>query len=171
MDISHVGYATVHTPIRNLHLKNILHVPTAKKNLLSVHHFTTNNHAFMEFYLDFFFVRDQETKKTLLQAKCRGGPYPLPSAYVDSKKHAFGVNKPSLGRWHSRLGHPSFSISQLVINKNNRPCSGEPVKQSICDVCQKAKSHQFPYPKSTSVSSAPLELVYSLLCGDLLLIL
>lgn len=31
----------------------------------------------------------------------------------------------------------------------------------ICDACQQGKSHQLPYPKSTSVSSSPLDLVFS----------
>jgi histone deacetylase 1/2 len=31
----------------------------------------------------------------------------------------------------------------------------------VCDACQKAKSHQLPYPTSTSPSSHPLELVFS----------
>lgn len=31
----------------------------------------------------------------------------------------------------------------------------------ICDACQHGKSHQLPYPKSTSVSSSPLDLVFS----------
>ena len=31
----------------------------------------------------------------------------------------------------------------------------------MCDACQKGKSHQLPYPKSSSESSAPLELVFS----------
>jgi histone deacetylase 1/2 len=31
----------------------------------------------------------------------------------------------------------------------------------VCDACQKGKSHQLPYPKSSSVSSSPFELVFS----------
>jgi hypothetical protein len=31
----------------------------------------------------------------------------------------------------------------------------------VCDSCQQAKSHQLPYPSSTSVSTAPLQLVFS----------
>jgi hypothetical protein len=31
----------------------------------------------------------------------------------------------------------------------------------MCDPCQQAKSHQLPYPQSTSVSNHPLELVFS----------
>ena len=34
-------------------------------------------------------------------------------------------------------------------------------EESVCDACQCAKSHQLPYPKSTSVSHAPLELIFS----------
>jgi hypothetical protein len=38
MAINHVGHSILHFPIRNIHLKNILHVPHANKNLLSVNH-------------------------------------------------------------------------------------------------------------------------------------
>jgi histone deacetylase 1/2 len=31
----------------------------------------------------------------------------------------------------------------------------------VCDACQQAKSHQLPYPKSTSESQFPLDLVFS----------
>jgi hypothetical protein len=31
----------------------------------------------------------------------------------------------------------------------------------ICDACQMGKSHQLPYPRSTSVSTSPLDLVFS----------
>jgi hypothetical protein len=35
----------------------------------------------------------------------------------------------------------------------------------VCDACQQAKSHQLPYPKSSSVSSHPLELIFSDIWG------
>lgn len=41
------------------------------------------------------------------------------------------------------------------------PCSSESRVGSICDSCQKGKSHQLPYPKSFSQSNFPLELVFS----------
>jgi histone deacetylase 1/2 len=31
----------------------------------------------------------------------------------------------------------------------------------VCDASQQAKSHQLPYPKSSSVSKFPLELIFS----------
>lgn len=36
IEIKHIGHSTVHTPTRDLHLNNILHVPKAAKNLVSV---------------------------------------------------------------------------------------------------------------------------------------
>ena len=69
--------------------------------------------------------------------------------------------RPSSNVWHSRLGHPSFSIVHQIVSKNNLPCDSEPNKYSICDACQQGKSHQLPYPISTSVSTVPLQLVFS----------
>jgi hypothetical protein len=62
--------------------------------------------------------------------------------------------------WHQRLGHPSSIIVHQVLRDNNISFS-ESNKELVCDACQMAKSHQLPYPKSTSVSTSPLELVFS----------
>jgi hypothetical protein len=47
-----------------------------------------------------------------------------------------------------------------VLRDNSIPFS-ESKKESVCDACQMAKSHQLPYPKPTSISTSPLELVFS----------
>jgi hypothetical protein len=72
-----------------------------------------------------------------------------------------GVYKPPLERWYSRLEHPSISIVETIVRSFNSPCASESNKDSVCDACQRAKSHQLPYPKSNSVSSHPLELIFS----------
>jgi histone deacetylase 1/2 len=159
MHISHIGHSTIHTPSRSLNLRNILHVPSSKKNLVSVHRLASDNNVFLEFHPDFFCIKDQETKNILLRGPCRRGLYPLtPTSVVEQ---AFGVNKTSLDRWHSRLGHPAMPIVERVLKNFNLPYSHESNKHSVCDACQKAKSHQLPYPKSVSVSHQPLELVFS----------
>jgi hypothetical protein len=48
-----------------------------------------------------------------------------------------------------------------VLSKNSLPFSSSPSPESVCDACQQAKSHQLPYPISTSTSKAPLELIFS----------
>jgi hypothetical protein len=157
MNINHIGNAVVSTPNYNLQLNNVLHVPSAKKNLVSVHRLAADNHAFLEFHPDFFLVKDHVMKKTLLEGKCRGGLYPLP----ESRCEAHSVIKPSMARWHSRLGHSAFPIVHRVISSNNLPCAREDRQQSVCDACQQAKSHQLPYSKSSSVSQSPLDLIFS----------
>jgi histone deacetylase 1/2 len=90
--------------------------------------------------------------------------YPLPSTPASSKQ-VYGVNKVPLDRWHRRLGHPSFRIVERVLRNYKLPCSFDLNKDVVCDACQRAKSHQLPYPISTSVSSYPLELIFSNVWG------
>lgn len=172
MDIHHIGHTVVRAPSRNLYLNNVLHVPKANKNLVSVHRLASDNQAFLEFHPNFFLIKDQVTKRVLLKGRCEGGLYPLspnprtvgppgPGGLTVRPRQIFGAIKPSSSRWHNRLGHPAFSIVQQVVSLNNLPCSLEFNKEAVCDACQQAKSHQLPYPKSSSVSKSPLELVFS----------
>jgi hypothetical protein len=48
-----------------------------------------------------------------------------------------------------------------VIAANNLSCSIEESIESMCDACLCAKAHQLPYPKSSSQSTAPLQLIFS----------
>jgi hypothetical protein len=71
----------------------------------------------------------------------------------------FSATKPSQSKWHSRLGHPSLQIVHRILSQNKLPRSRESSNQMVCDACQMGKAHQLPYPKLSSVSSVPLELV------------
>jgi hypothetical protein len=57
MPIRHIGQSTISSRGRNLILKDILHVPTVSKNLISVHKFTHDNNAFFEIHPWYFFLR------------------------------------------------------------------------------------------------------------------
>jgi hypothetical protein len=80
-------------------------------------------------------------------------------------KLVVGMTKPSVELWHSRLGHPSFNIVDYVLKNNELPFVQEASSGSVCDACQRAKSHQLPYKRSDSTSSHPLELVFSYVWG------
>jgi hypothetical protein len=159
MGIHHIGHSLYHTPNHNLYLNNILHVPQATKSLLSTHQLTKDNNAYAEYWPNHFFIKDHDRRRILIEGRWVGGLYPLPPSSLASGRQALGVQQSS-SHWHQRLGHPSSSIVHQILRDNDIHFS-ESNKGSVCDGCQKAKSHQLPYPKSTSVSSAPLELVFS----------
>ena len=157
MDIRHIGSTIVHAPNnQKIHLKNVLYVPQAKKNLVSVHRLVDDNSAFLELHRDYFSLKDRVTRKTLLKGRSWRRLYPLPKS---SLKQACSVEKLSLARWHSHFAHPSSSIVKQVDNKFHLPCSSL-ASESVCNACHQAKSHQLPFPISTSVSRHPLELIF-----------
>jgi hypothetical protein len=101
-------------------------------------------------------------RKVLLQGRCRGGLYPWLSLESSSSNYVFLATKPSVIRWHDRLDHPSMRVHYRIVRENSLPCTSlEYNKESICDACQQGKTHQLTFPKSTSVSMVPLELVHS----------
>ena len=55
MTIQHIGHSTLHTPHTSLQLRNILHVPSATKNLLLAHKIALDNNAFFLIHPFFFF--------------------------------------------------------------------------------------------------------------------
>jgi hypothetical protein len=56
LHISHIGHSILHTPSSPLLFKNILHVPSASKKLLSIHKLTLDNNIFLEFHHFLFFL-------------------------------------------------------------------------------------------------------------------
>ena len=169
MDIAHIGQSSINSPSlkRDLVLKDVLHVPQADKNLASMSRLTSDNNVFFETHPTYFFIKDRATKELIHHGRCIGGLYPITSRVFDRKRHCqvYSAIKPSLAKWHQRLGHPSPNVVKQVVNKGNLSLSRSPESESVCEACQCAKSHQLPYPLSNSVSHAPLELIFSDVCG------
>jgi hypothetical protein len=156
-EINYIGHGTLRSPTSNLHLKNIVHVPKANKILLSVNRITHDNDVFLEFHPDHFLIKRQSMRRTLLKGRCERCLYPVKS----SNKEVLVVIKPTTSLWHHRLGHASTAIGQQVLSRHKLPFAKESNKASVCDACQQGKTHQLPYPRSTSVSASPLDLVFS----------
>jgi hypothetical protein len=71
MRITHIGHASLPTSsARTLHLKNVLHVPSVTRNLLSVHKLSRDNNVFVEFHPFAVFVKDRVTRDVLLRGRC-----------------------------------------------------------------------------------------------------
>jgi hypothetical protein len=155
---------------RPLYLNQVIHVPNAHKQLVSIHRFTLDNNTFIELHPTFFLIKDTATKMVLLRGPCKGGLYPIPQhLLLHTHKLLLSTVCPLSQRWHDRLGHPSRAITLHVIRNNNLLCSSFVSPESVCDACLHAKAHQLPYARSTSVSHAPLELVFSDVWGQSLI--
>jgi len=162
MEISNVGHSTLHSPSSKIHLRNVLHVPSASKNLVSVNRLTRDNNVFLEFHPDHFLIKEQVTRRSLLRGRCEGGLYPIKSSPHRSSrnKEALGVVNPFASLWHHRLGHAAAPIVQWILSRHKLSFIRDVNNKHVCDVCQQGKSHQLPYPRSSRVSS-PLDLVFS----------
>jgi histone deacetylase 1/2 len=53
-----------------------------------------------------------------------------------------------------------------VIRDNKLPFVDDSSSESVCDSCQRAKSHQLPYFASNKATTAPLELIHSDVWGS-----
>jgi hypothetical protein len=168
MSIRHVGHSLLQTPIRALHLRNILHAPQANKHLLSVHQFTRDNHVFFEFHPYHFLIKDTTTRIPLLRGRCVGGLYPLSFHGAPMTPAALLASRPSADMWHQRLGHPGSFALQKVFSQNNLLCFPSNKSATVCNACQMAKSHQLPFHNSSALSTVPLELVHTDVWGPAL---
>ena len=165
MDIAHIGHSVLSTPSGSLHLNNILHAPSADQSLLSAYNLVCDNDIFIELHPEFFLVKDQATRRTILQNKSRWGLFPVTGWQSAPQCQVLAAIKPSTSRWHKLLGHPALPVVQKIIHDFNLPVSNKQDHLLVCDACHMAKSHQLPYSRSTSESTAPLELIFSNVCG------
>ena len=111
MEISHIGHSIFCPPTHEIHRNNLLHVPKASKNLISINCLARDNNAFLEFYPGHFVIKEQGMKRTLL--RCEGGLYPLKPL---PNKQVLTVTKLSTSVWHYRLGHAFTPVVQKVLS-------------------------------------------------------
>jgi hypothetical protein len=160
MHISHVGQASLltHKP-KQLHLLNVLRVPSATRSLLSIPKLTRDNNVFTEFHPFHCFIKDRDTRvDVLLRGRMRHGLYALD---VPPIPQAFSGVRVSSTHWHARLGHPATPIVRHVLHHHDLPVVSNKNAETVCDACQQGKSHQLPFSESSRVVKTPLELVFS----------
>ena len=160
MHISHIGQAFLPTQHvnKNLHLKDVLRVPSVTRNLLSVHKLTYDNHAFCEFHPFDLFVKDRATRDVLLSGQLCHGLYRLDPP---GGAQVFSGVRVSPSQWHARLGHPATPIVRHVLSRHELPIMSSNKDLAVCDACQQGKSHQLPFSESSREVKHPLEFVFS----------
>jgi hypothetical protein len=162
LPVSHVGSLSLPSPSRNFHLRDTLCVPTIKKNLISVHHFTKHNNVYLEFHPTYFCVKDRTTGATLLKGACEDGVYPFPELPPSTSNTAVAYvhERTTPDGWHKRLGHPSSKLVHRLIHVFSLP-TNKNVSSSMCTSCSQNKAHRQPFNNYGLTSSAPMELIYT----------
>ena len=83
-----------------------------------------------------------------------------PHALMASTNY-FPLNSTNPTLWHNRLGHPSTTVVNQVLNKCNIFLPNPNKIPTTCHSCALGKSHKQPFSKSKTNYFAPLELVES----------
>jgi hypothetical protein len=143
LQIQNSGSSIIHPYSFNNHpffLKDILHCPRVSANLLSINKFCIDNNCWW-FALtgSHFFVKDNQTGQVLLQGPSENGLYliPLHPKHLNKWKGLtpyVGVKINDLV-WHQRLGHPSSSVIQHLLQKHQLPFAGSLDKTRVCEAC------------------------------------
>ncbi|KAJ8749866.1 hypothetical protein K2173_013781 [Erythroxylum novogranatense] len=113
LPISRVGSTTLSLSSRFFNLSNVLHVPEANLNLLSVPQFTLTNDVSVEFFHDSFVIKDRQTKQPLHRGVIQNGLYRLATDPVSPACHSV-----SLPTWHARLGYACSNTVNKVLSLN-----------------------------------------------------
>ena len=77
--LTHVGSTTLNYPITNFSLNNVC-APLIKENLLFISQFCNQNNTSIEFFPDFFIVKDLTTRASLAQGQNKGHVYEWPTS-------------------------------------------------------------------------------------------
>lgn len=64
--ISHIGKGSLFIYDKSYVLDNLLHVPNATQNLLSINSFTNSNQVSIEFFPNYFLIKDLEMRACTL---------------------------------------------------------------------------------------------------------
>ncbi|KAL4319539.1 hypothetical protein GQ457_18G013270 [Hibiscus cannabinus] len=134
--ITHIGNSSLVSEDRSLMLHNLLCVPDIKKNLLSVSHFARDNNVFFEFYSEKCFVKDVQTKVTLLEGRLTHEDWSVSSSEGSNFSNPNGVST-SISGGTFPLVVVSSGPRREVLSKNisgvkqKDSCSNEPKITSV----------------------------------------
>ena len=166
--VGDVKLAASSSSFQSITLHDVLYVPAASANLLSVSH-ATKQGAQVQFTQDECRIHLGST--TVLTAQRSNGLYCFKDT---SQRHMFLTateEDPEL--WHRRFGHLGYlnlAKMQQLNMVSGIAVQAEDFKRAndkVCEPCIMAKQTRTPFPTSASVTTRPLELLHMDLCGPM----
>ncbi|GKD53940.1 ribonuclease H-like domain-containing protein [Tanacetum coccineum] len=143
--VTNTGHSILPTPVKSLHLNNVLITPHIVKNLIYVRQFVRDNNCTIEFDAFGFSVKDFMTRRVLLRYDSTGDLYPITAPYPIP--HVFLVSQHT---WHQRLGHPRREVLRHLVSNNFISCNKEK-PLVLCHACQLGKHVRLPFVSSNTV--------------------
>ncbi|GKA38340.1 putative RNA-directed DNA polymerase [Tanacetum coccineum] len=132
-------------------IKDVLHVPKFKCNLLSVSRLSKELQCAVTFFPEFCIMQDLYSRTLIGADDCEDGLYKM--GMFENNRHAMMTTQ---SMWHKRLGHLSSSrLYHLDFFKNTSLDS-----KFFCDSCVKAKFTRLPFPISVTKTNACFELIH-----------
>ncbi|GAB4814243.1 hypothetical protein N2152v2_001289 [Parachlorella kessleri] len=170
------GEVLLHTADNEFLLTDVLYIPEASENLISVRHAT-------RYGLDFKFCHDRcaigRVGRTVAIAPCAGDAIYYLSGWSQVQQEAAQTAlaakaaKETPELWHKRFGHLGYEnlarltsmVSGMSITADGFREAGE--AESFCEPCATGKQHRQPFQASQHAAMQPLELVHTDVCGPL----
>lgn len=158
MVITHTRVSEFSDQHKSYVLNDLLLVPFASKNLMSIYQFCFDNDVFLEFNCQNVKVQDVATKKVLMTGAQRNGLYELPVVINRNSEVMLGY-RVSSKLWHCRLGHLHQRVVDSLVNKNLlvSSCKNSPK----CDSCFMGKMSSSPHPSRSVAYKDNLSLVFA----------
>lgn len=169
-----IGEVVLHTRSATFRLSNVLLIPEATENLISVRYATKRG-------LNFTFAAHgcaiSGNGRRLAVAPCiQDAVY-----YLTGKCERAPANKALVSRsketpqlWHERFGHLGFdNLARLPSMVTGMHTTADEFKaaasgsQDLCEPCVMGKQHRLPFKPSTSTAARPLALIHTDVCGPL----
>ncbi|KAK8307857.1 hypothetical protein V6Z12_D02G014400 [Gossypium hirsutum] len=165
LPVMSTGQSSLLTRSRPLFMRSLLLVPGITKNLLSISKFAKDNQVMFEFFPTQCQVRDLQTREVLLRGSEHQGLYRLhlnkstatPVSSTSAQCFTTTMKLP-LSIWHSRLGHPCHAVLSKALASCNIQAT-DINKMVNCIACHLGKERKLPFVKSSTVYTAPLQLV------------
>ena len=146
--------------IKGTVLRNVLHVPALKANLLSLLLLVIDTGCRFILDSDSCFHCTKDTGKKILSIKRKGGLLLLEELKEDEEqKVAYTIHsEEQIILLHRRLGHPSF---HLLKQTHPTMFKGVNIERLICESCQFAKHRRSSFPNTNHRYSSAFECVHS----------
>ncbi|KAK0580290.1 hypothetical protein LWI29_000376 [Acer saccharum] len=166
--ITHTGSSFLNNSDNLFRLQHVLCSPNISHNLISVSQFCSHNKTSVEFFPDYFLVKDLTTGASLARGQNKSNLYVWPqSSQPRQQVSRAHLNSASVNpvasqlAWHCRLGHPSAQVLQKIIQQQSLPVVKSGSSFPSCSACLCNKSHRLPFGKSTLTSNKPLEILFT----------